>query len=197
MSIMRSIFGPSRDEIWSQIAEEYDGVFRDGGFMKKDTVHIIIGDWEILLDHFARSTGKSSIPYTRIRAPFTNVDNLYFKLYRRGFFSGIAKYFGMQDIQIKNEDFDNQFILKGNDEFKLGWIFDNTEVKKHLFDIDKIVLEIKENSGQFKSSTYEEGIDELYFERTGILKDLNQLRSLFELFAVILTKITELDSGYQ
>ena len=103
----------------------------------------------------------------------------------------------MQDIQIKNDEFDNQFILKGNDEFKLSWIFDNTNVKKHLFDIDKIVLEIKENSGQFKSANYEDSIDELYFERRGILKDIHELRSLFELFAAVLSKITELDSGYQ
>jgi len=197
MSIIRSIFGPSKDEIWAQIAAEYNGQFRNGGFLKKDSVHIMIDDWEILLDHFSRRQGKSSKSYTRIRAPFTNADNLYFKLYKKGFFSGIAKYFGMQDIHIKNEEFDREYILKGNDEFKLTWIFDNTNVKKYLFEIDKIVLEIKENSGQFRSSTYEEGIDELYFERKGIIKDINELRSLFELFAVVLAKITELDSGYQ
>jgi len=197
MSIIRSVFGPSKDEIWSQIAAEYNGQFRDGGFMRKDEVHIIIDDWEILLDHFKRKRGKSSVSYTRIRAPFTNLDNLYFKVYRKGFFSGIAKYFGMQDIHINNEEFDNQFILKGNDEFKLTWIFDSTEVKRHLFEIDKIVLEIKDNNGKFWSTGFEEGIDELYFEQSGILKDINQLRSIFELFAAVLSEITELDSGYQ
>jgi len=197
MSIIRSIFGPSRDEIWAQIAAEYNGEFRDGGFMSKDEVHVLIDDWEILLDHFTRKRGKSRVRYTRIRAPFTNADNLYFKVYRKGFFSGVAKYFGMQDIHIKNEEFDNQFILKGNDEFKLTWIFDNTEVKRQLFQIDKIVLEIKDNTGKFWSANFEDGIDELYFERRGIIKDLDELRSLFELFAVVLAKITELDSGYE
>jgi len=197
MSIIRSIFGPSRDEIWAQIAAEYKGVFRDGGFMQKDEVHVVIDDWEILMDHFSRKRGKSRVQYTRIRAPFTNVDNLYFKVYRKGFFSGVAKYFGMQDIHIKNEEFDTQFILKGNDEFKLTWIFDSTEVKRQLFQIDKIVLEIKDNTGKFWSANFEDGIDELYFERRGIIKDLDELRSLFELFAVVLAKITELDSGYE
>lgn len=196
MSILRSLFGPSKEEIWSQIASEYNGQFKNGGFFGKDEVHIIYEDWEIILDHFSRKSGKSRRSYTRIRAPFLNRDNLYFKLYREGFFTGIAKYFGMKDIQLNNEDFDNQFVLKGNDEFKITWIFDSTFVKQYLFQIDRIMLEIKDGSGMFWSSKYEDGNDELYFEQSGILKDIEQLRSLFELFAAVLEKITELDSGY-
>lgn len=196
MALLKKIFGPSREEIWSQIAAEYDGHFKKGSFMKKDKVRAFSGEWEIYLDHFARSTGKSSFPYTRIRAPFANQDNLYFKLYREGFFTGVAKYFGMQDIQLNNDEFDNQFVLKGNDVFKLSWIFESTEVKKHLYEVDKILLEIKNGEGIFKSRRYEEGSDELYFERAGIIKDLDQLRAIFNLFGAVLEKMTELDSGY-
>lgn len=196
MSLIKKIFGPSRQDIWSQIAAEYDGEFKKGTFLKKDKVRAFSGEWEIYLDHFARSTGKSSIPYTRIRAPFINKDNLYFKVYREGFFTGIAKYFGMQDIKLNNDEFDNQFVLKGNDVFKISWIFESSGVKKHLYNVDKILLEIKDGSGVFKASRYEEGLDELYFERTGILKDIHQLRAIFDLFGEVLEKITELDSGY-
>jgi len=119
MSIIRKIFGPSREEIWSQIAYEYEGSFTDGGIFGKDVVHAVTGDWEIMLDHFTRKRGKHRVTYTRIRAPFTNKDDLYFKLYRMGFFTGVAKYFGMQDIQINNDEFDKEYVLKGNNEFNL------------------------------------------------------------------------------
>ena len=199
MSIIRKIFGPSKDEIWSQLAYEYEGRFVDGGWLGDDEVHAITGDWEIMLDHFTRKSGKHRKTYTRIRAPFTNNDNLYFKIYRQGFFTGIAKYFGMQDIAINQEEFDNEFVLKGNDEFKLTWIFGSPSVQRHLYPIGRVLLEIKEDDGLFKNTNYQysQGIDELYFERQGIMKNLEELREIFNLFAVVLEKITELDSGYQ
>ena len=72
-------------------------------------------------------------------------------------------------------------------------------MQRHLYPIGKILLEIKEDDGLFKNSNYQysQGIDELYFERQGIMKNLEELREIFNLFAVVLEKITELDSGYQ
>jgi hypothetical protein len=196
MSIIRKIFGPSKDEIWSQLAYEYEGRFTDGGLFGKDVVNAVSGDWEIMLDHFTRKTGKHRKTYTRIRAPFTNADGLYFKLYREGFFTGIAKYFGMKDIQTGNDDFDNAYVLKGNDEFNLTWIFSSPIVLRSLNPVGEIMLEIKDNDGLFQNNLYSDGIDELYFVRRGIMKDLEELRAVFNLFAIVLEKITELDSGY-
>jgi len=166
MGIIRKIFGPSREEIWTALAAEFNGRFVDGKWNSPDRVYVTVGEWEILLDHFSRQTGKTTIPYTRIRSPFTNQDNLYFKIYRQGFFSGVAKYFGMQDIQLNDEEFDKDFVLKGNDVFKINWIFESTEVRKYLYELDKIHLEIKNDDGFFKKSHYNEGIDELYFEQS-------------------------------
>ncbi len=38
MKKRRSFFGPSKDEIWSQIATDIDGEYIDGGFWKKDVL---------------------------------------------------------------------------------------------------------------------------------------------------------------
>ncbi len=58
------------------------------------------------------------------------------------------------------------------------------------------MLTIKDNDGLLQNKLYSEGIDELYFVRRGIMKDLEELRAVFNLFAIVLEKITELDSGY-
>jgi hypothetical protein len=49
-----------------------------------------------------------------MRAPFVNKDGLYFKIYRKGIFSSIGRFFGMQDLEIGDSFFDGNFIIKGN-----------------------------------------------------------------------------------
>jgi hypothetical protein len=62
MGILRSIFGPSKEEIWSQMARDIGGEFIDGGFWGKDVLVYKHGEWQILLDTYTvtTSTGKTS-----------------------------------------------------------------------------------------------------------------------------------------
>ena len=47
---------------------------------------------------------------------FVDPEGFRFTVYRKGIFSDIGKWFGMQDIEIGDEDFDRDFILKSNQE---------------------------------------------------------------------------------
>jgi len=70
MGFLRNVFGPSRNEIWQQFASAIGGSFTEGGFWNGGTVEAAHGQWIITLDTYTVSTGKSSITYTRIRAPW-------------------------------------------------------------------------------------------------------------------------------
>ena len=74
MSILRELFGPSKGEIWSQLSQEIGASYDEGGFFGKDVVRLTYRQWEITLDTYTVSTGKSSSTYTRIRAPSLNPD---------------------------------------------------------------------------------------------------------------------------
>ena len=134
MAFLEHIFGPSKEEIWKQIANDIGGEFIDGGFWKKDLLRYKHANWELLLDTFTRSHGKSSSTYTRLRVPFLNKDGLYFKIYREGFFSGLGKFFGMQDLQIKDQRFNDSFIIKGNNQERIEQLLNDYQVKM-LFDM--------------------------------------------------------------
>src|SRR3954453_9863631 len=111
MGIFNSAFGlTSRKEIWQQLGSELGAEYVDGGFWKKDKVKATHGEWTVTLDTYTVSTGKATIVYTRIRAPYVSSDGFRFTIYRRGFFSDIAKKFGMQDVDIGHEEFDRDFI---------------------------------------------------------------------------------------
>ena len=188
------LFGPSKDEIWSQIAADIGGDYVDGGFFGKDVLAYRHGEWQILLDTYTVSNGKTSTTYTRMRAPFENLDGLQFKIYREGFFSSIGKMFGAQDIEIGDRFFDDSFIIKGNSERKIKEFLLDAEVKSLIHAQPRIHLEIKDNEGWF-GPAFPEGVDELCFHCVGVIKETHVLKSLFDLFTVALARMVEIGTA--
>ena len=45
---LRRVFTPSKEPIWTQIAEEIGGSYDKGGFWGKDVLRFRHGDWETL-----------------------------------------------------------------------------------------------------------------------------------------------------
>src|SRR3982750_2228052 len=110
---IRNWFGPSRRQIWQQLSDELGATYVNGRAFKADKVQVTHGEWTITLDTYAVSTGKVTMVFTRLRAPYINPDHFRFTIYRRGFFSDIAKWLGMRDIEVGHEEFDRDFIIKG------------------------------------------------------------------------------------
>ena len=191
----KSIFGPSKDEIWAQIATDIGGEFIQGGFWGKDVLIYKHGEWQILLDTYVVSAGTSSYTVTRMRAPFVNKDGLYFKISRQGFFGSIGKLFGMQDIEIGDPFFDKQFIIKGNNPEKIKLLLADRNIKELCQRQPRIHLSIKDDEGWF-GTDFPERVDALHFECVGVIKETALLKSLFALFCLILERLVRLDSAY-
>ena len=68
MSVLRKLFGPSRESVWRQLSSEMGGEFVKGGMWKGDKVQATHGEWTVLLDTYVVSTGKTVIHFTRMRA---------------------------------------------------------------------------------------------------------------------------------
>src|SRR5687768_1493196 len=105
MSVLRRMFGPSREDVWRELSEQIGARYVDGGFWKGDKVQATHGAWTVTLDTYTVSTGKVTVVFTRLRAPYVNPDGFRFTVYRRGMFSDIATRFGMQDVEIGHEPF--------------------------------------------------------------------------------------------
>ena len=98
MTPLRQIFGPSRKEIWRQLSADLGGRYIEGRPFNTTKVQAEHGEWTVTLDTYAVSTGKVTIIYTRMRAPFMNPGGFRFTVYRRGLFSDIARWLGMSRI---------------------------------------------------------------------------------------------------
>jgi hypothetical protein len=200
MGLLRQLFGPSKEEVWRQLCSEIGAQYVEGGFWKGDKVQAHCGEWTITLDTYttSNSTGNNTTTttYTRLRAPYVNKDGFQFTIYRKGFFSDLGKLLGMQDVQVGCPEFDEAFIIKGNDEAKLRALFADPKLRQLMEMQPAIYLTIKDDEGWF-STAFPEGVDELYFSVTGVIRDVEQLKSLYYLFAEVLHQLCHIGSAYE
>lgn len=196
MSALRTFFGPSKQEIWCRLATELKANYVEGGFWNGDKVQATHGEWTIILDTYTVSGGRSSVTFTRIRAPYVNPDQFRFTIYRRGLFSDIGKWFGMQDVVVGHPDFDREFIIKGTHEGKLRALFDNPKIRELISAQPQIHLTVKDHEGYF-GPEFPPNTDELYFAVAGVIKDVERLKQLFELFAETLDHLCRIGSAYE
>ena len=161
------------EEIWRQLAGELQGQFVDGGFWKEDKVEARWDSWTITLDKYVVHGGRSHRAYTRLRAPYVNPDGFRFRIYRKSIFTGIGKALGLvRDIEIGEEAFDRDFVIQGNSEEKVRAMLGRPRLRALIEAQPDICFEGKD--------------DELYFLASGVIKDLEQLRGLYNLFAEVL-----------
>jgi hypothetical protein len=196
MGLMREIFGPSKEEIWSQLSQEIGADYEEGGFFKQGKVVLSHRQWQITLDTHAVHTGKTTVIYTRMRAPYVNRDGFRFNIYRKNILTGIGQLFGLQDLEIGDPFFDDEFIIQGEPEHLVSALLANSEIRRLIQSQRDIHFQIRDDEGLFKKS-FPEGVDELYFEVIGIIKDRERLKNLFDLFAAVLDQLCRLGSAYE
>jgi len=194
MGFLRQLIGPDKDEIWSQLSREIGADYQPGGFFTESRVVLSRAGWQIVLDTYRVSTGKSHATYTRMRAPFANPDGFRFNIHRKGLFSEIGKRLGMQDLEIGDSFFDDAFILQSNSEDRLRQLLVNSEIRARLQQEPGIHLEIVDDEGVFQKRL-PEGVDELYFRVLGIVTDQDRLKNLFDLFAAVLDQLNRIGTA--
>ena len=172
MGVFRKLFGPSREEIWRQLCDQTGSNYVTGGVWKSDKVETAHDQWTVTLDLFVVSTGKSTITYTRMRAPYVNPDGFRFTVYRKGIFTEIGKWLGMQDVWVGHEPFDQDFVIQGSDEQKLRRLFSSQKIRDLISAQPDIHFSVKDDEG-FWSKNFPEGVDELYFQVVGVIKTLS------------------------
>jgi hypothetical protein len=192
---LRQLFGPSRKDIWQQLSTDIGGTYAGASLLKSDKVSASHGEWIVTLDTHTVHTGKVTITYTRMRAPFVNPGGFRFTIYRRGFFSDIATWFGMQDVQMGFEPFDTDFVVKGNDEGMLRALFASEKLRALISVQKDIHLSVKDDEGWF-GTKFPEGVDELLFMVVGVIKDAARLKNLYDLFSETLDQLCRIGSAY-
>lgn len=194
MSLRHRLFGPSKKEIWRQLSEQMKGEFVEGGFWKGDKVLVEHGDWTLTLDTYAVSTGKVTIVYTRMRAPYVNPSGFRFIVYRKSVFTGIGKFFGMQDVEIGDGPFDHDFVVQSSDESRVRQLLWNAKIRELIAKQKDINFSVKDDEGWF-GTKFPEGVDELCFAVVGVITDIDRLKLVYDLFAETLDELCRMGAA--
>lgn len=195
MRLLQELFGSYKVEIWRQLSEEIGARYVDRGFWKGDKVQATHGPWTITLDKHVVHNRDITIVYTRMRAPYVNPDGFRFTVYRKSLFSEIAKWFGMQDLQVGYEPFDQDFILKSNQASKLQALFSNSRIRDLITMQPEIMFSVNRDNGGLFSPDLPEGVDELCFLTEDIIQDVDRLKLLYELFGETLDQLCRIGSA--
>lgn len=190
------LFGPSQKEVWSEFAEEIEGKFIEGGIFKGNKIEARFENWTITIDTYTQSSGNTSQTYTRLRAPYKELQKLDFKVYKSGIFSGIGKALGMQDVIIGDSEFDENFIIKGSDDDKLKELLQLDKIRELISIESKIRIETKREKSLF-SSKLPEDVNQLYFIGGGVIKDKERLTNIYFLAAFILKQLSQIGVAAQ
>jgi hypothetical protein len=182
------LFGPDKDEVWRQLSQEIGAEFVSGGVWRGNRVQAHDGPWTITLDTHTVSAGETPVTYTRLRAPYVNPEGFRFTIYRKGPFSGLGKFLGMQDVEIGDPRFDDAFIIQGNDDGKLKSLLASPSLRQLITAQPDIRLDVKDSEGRF-GPRFPDDTDELHFQAVGVITEMERLKALFDLFATVLDQL--------
>ena len=149
--IVKKVQGYNRGivEAWQDAATQLGMRFTPGAMTRSKSIQGQMYENRVEVDTFKRSSGKSSTTYTRYRTYFPESLGLGLQLKQQGFMAGVASFFGSQDIELGDPQFDPEVVVKGNDpgrvaEFltpsrrlrilRLFQEFPGCEIKDHLIE---------------------------------------------------------------
>ena len=139
----RKIFGLSKAEVWAASRMRSMPRHESGGWWKSDRVVAAVGAWQITLNTYLlqRQDLDDLHAATRVR----HRDGLRFRIYRRSIFSGLGKFLGMQDIEIGDWFFDENFIIQSDRPAQVKRLLDSVELRNQLQVQPRVMFHVKDD----------------------------------------------------
>ena len=195
MGYFKTLFGPSRDEVWTRLCQQLGGEVVPGGIWHGDKLQVQAGEWTLILDEytvmFMAGRVPVAIPHTRMRAQFPNPTGFRFSIHRASVFSHLGTLFGMQDIEVGHAEFDEDFVIKGNNEAVVKTLCNSARLRSLVSAQPKFQLTVHDDDGWF-GTTYPPEVDVLTFDVGARIRDVEQLRGLYDVFAEVLSQLSEM-----
>ena len=185
-------FGKHKREIWQELCEHIPATFFKGKWNKPDRVEASHGNWMITLDSFSVDSSQ----FTRIRAPYVNRDDFTFRIFRQMGIHKLDKLLGMKDLEVGYPEFDREFIIQGSDQRKLKMMFANPNIRALIRFQPKILFKLRPDMPLFQKK-FPKDINEVYFHCGGIVRNLEQLQDLYDLFSLTLDHLCAIGTAYK
>ena len=184
-------FGASREDVWRELARQVGGWYVEGSHWQAEKVEARVKGWTIALDLHTAPLGRTPTLYTRLRAAYTAADDFRFNVRRAGAFSWLGQWLGVQDLIVGHEPFDGDFVIQANDERQVRELLGNLRIRQLIQQQPRIDFG-SQPAQAWGEGTLPDGACELRFHVEDVIKDVDRLRSLYDLFAETLDQLCRL-----
>jgi hypothetical protein len=208
MGLAEFFNAPDRGDVWSEVAKEIGAEYQErsmdyilhGGDGR--VVLLRVERWTIWLEEYAFTDryGNKSSEFVRMRLPYDNKDGFRFSISRKlrpaglgGVLHTIATFLGAQDVEIGDPVFDDEFVIKGNDEAKVRGLLASARLRELLQSQPYVSLQIRQSERTPRAGLLfddRKASNELYLiPRWDQTTSVALLKSLFDLFTEMLKQL--------
>lgn len=92
------------------------------------------------------------------------------------------------------KEFDDTFVIKSNNEEKVKLLFANESIRSLMENQPHSNLQIKDNDGT-RRKHFPDDVYELCFVVLGVIRDIERLKELYELFAKVLQELCNIGTA--
>ncbi len=183
MNLFSFFYFFKKDTSFKKLSKELNAKYY---FKRKGNIHLLNYEFESFNITLSKYAARSSVN-TRIIVIYTPIKDIQLRIYQQTFLDKFASLLGMQDISIGSEEFDNEFVIEGNDENSIIQILDDDKIKNVLLELHEGSLEIKDIS-----KTKSQKIFLMQYEICELISDTAVLKKMIELINLMLDKLLEL-----
>jgi hypothetical protein len=161
----------ARLRAWGELASRLGLTLEPGSFFVSPRVTGTYRGRPLTLHTFTRGSGRHRHTYTRVHIGLENPAGIRFAVYQEGVFSAIGKLFGMQDVQIGDEELDRRFVIKSQPESFAASLVTSISLRGKLLQARSVNIEVEGG--------------EVTHTQHGVLMDVEYLRFVFELLCEV------------
>ncbi|MEY2807440.1 MAG: hypothetical protein ACK57N_09330 [Planctomycetia bacterium] len=183
----------SREAAWRELCRSEGGVYTLGA-SGAPRVEIHDGPWTITLDDHAFAEDGVHRHHTRMRAPFVAVDGLSFRLRRRTLWDELRRIVAIDPVSTSDPTFDARHSGEANDPARLAAFLADHKLRNALLAADVREYSVKHREEGF-GARLPDGVDELYLEVDGIVREHERLLSMRAALKRGLARLVELGSA--
>src|SRR5258706_4137114 len=115
---------------WNKLANLVGGDYVNAGGSESVSLRVR-GGVIVLHEHRVGDSG----PSTRITASYISRDDFTFSIHSKTPFHRFAKLFGLRHVEVGDSEFDDKFIVRGNDASRIRSLFANAAIRQKMLSI--------------------------------------------------------------
>lgn len=192
MKLRSSVYGWK--SVWMEFAEEHQGSFDEGQKVFVMRVPLTGKPWTITFHMHQKGVGGAVTDSSAVFLPFKAKGSFSFDLHNRSLAGDVGKVFGGQDIEIGEDEFDRDYIIKGSDEKLVKQIFAGSRVQELIKLQPHIKLFIQDEPKELaEHGTVPPGIHVLAFKVKDAINSYERLTLVYDLMLSVLEEMTACD----